>query len=516
MGAISSVNFKKSNAVQARHNDRDLPPNYLIGGEVECNRNHQEALALKNQMIKNAIEKYNEKTGQKFQAKSYEWSAVVNIKENTSMNDLENLSKHFQEKYGFQCYQIAIHRDEGHINEQGEKVINHHAHMEFITLDRETGKNNYRRELITPKVLRQIQTEVAEILGMERGEDKRISKRERIEPRKYAKIKEEQKKETKALKKDFAEEKEALENEIDDLKERHFKTREKLGSIALEKSSIERELLSTKEIKARLEQERKAWIEEKNHTAQEYKQLREIAKNQFEKIEDLENAIKALRLELEKEKLKNKKLEEEAQTLKEEVKNRDTFISNLGNLLNFRDLNYNTPINELERYLNAKTIKNDRNIDQEQENASKRKIELKNEHNEKLENDYNFVKNINPNDMNDQKYYKLRSLYTENYNNLAEDKSFPNHDYLVNYFKEAPQKIDDLIIENTPIMKDYSLQENMLDYLKVLREREQERHTQDLMKTLDKALKETQERIESPYKQEEQKKQAKRDFGFYR
>ncbi|WP_261798005.1 hypothetical protein, partial [Campylobacter peloridis] len=379
------VNFKKSNAVQARHNDRDLPPNYLIGGEVECNRNHQEALALKNQMIKNAIEKYNEKTGQKFQAKSYEWSAVVNIKENTSMNDLENLSKHFQEKYGFQCYQIAIHRDEGHINEQGEKVINHHAHMEFITLDRETGKNNYRRELITPKVLRQIQTEVAEILGMERGEDKRISKRERIEPRKYAKIKEEQKKETKALKKDFAEEKEALENEIDDLKERHFKTREKLGSIALEKSSIERELLSTKEIKARLEQERKAWIEEKDHTAQEYKQLREIAKNQFEKIEDLENAIKALRLELEKEKLKNKKLEEEAQTLKEEVKNRDTFISNLGNLLNFKDLNYNTPINELERYLNAKTTKNEQTIEQNQENALKREIELKNEHNERIQ-----------------------------------------------------------------------------------------------------------------------------------
>ncbi|EAI7269755.1 mobilization protein [Campylobacter lari] len=111
------------------------------------------------------------------------------------MNDLENLSKHFQEKYGFQCYQIAIHRDEGHINEQGEKVINHHAHMEFITLDRETGKNNYRRELITPKVLRQMQTEVAEILGMERGEDKRKSGVKRIEPRAYAVLKEKEKKE---------------------------------------------------------------------------------------------------------------------------------------------------------------------------------------------------------------------------------------------------------------------------------------------------------------------------------
>ncbi|MGM9126022.1 mobilization protein, partial [Campylobacter jejuni] len=91
-----------------------------------------------------------------FQAKSYEWSLVVNIKPDTSMNDLQELSKHFQEKYGFQCYQIAIHRDEGHFNEQGEKLINHHAHMEFITLDKKTGKNNFRREKITPKVLREI------------------------------------------------------------------------------------------------------------------------------------------------------------------------------------------------------------------------------------------------------------------------------------------------------------------------------------------------------------------------
>ncbi|MBZ7959052.1 mobilization protein, partial [Campylobacter sp. RM9760] len=57
------------------------------------------------------------------------------MKPNTTLNDLENLANHFQEKYGFQCYQIAIHRDEGHISDDGEKVINHHAHLEFITLD---------------------------------------------------------------------------------------------------------------------------------------------------------------------------------------------------------------------------------------------------------------------------------------------------------------------------------------------------------------------------------------------
>lgn len=192
MSKISSINFKKSVDFQVFHNST-VRPNYVIGGELIANRKGYEALKLKEQIIENAKEAYIKNTKQKFQAKSYEWSAVVNIKQDTTMQDLERLAKHFETKYGFQCYQIAIHRDEGYI-ENGEKHINHHAHLEFITLDKQTGKNMYRRELISPKILRQIQTEVAEILNMERGQDKRISKRERVEPRKYAQIKEQEKK----------------------------------------------------------------------------------------------------------------------------------------------------------------------------------------------------------------------------------------------------------------------------------------------------------------------------------
>lgn len=196
---ISSGNFKKSTSFQVFHN-ANVRPDYAIGGELVFDLGGYEALELKNKIVseaKEAYEKNKSPKAPKFKAKSYEWSLVVNIKPDTSMNDLQELSKHFQEKYGFQCYQIAIHRDEGHFNEQGEKLINHHAHMEFITLDKETGKNNFRREKITPKVLREIQTEIAEILGMERGEDKRISGAKRIEPRAYAVLKEKEKREKK-------------------------------------------------------------------------------------------------------------------------------------------------------------------------------------------------------------------------------------------------------------------------------------------------------------------------------
>lgn len=195
MGQISSINFKKSIPINTEHNDRTLAPNYLIDKEkgAECNRNAEQARALKNQIIKEAIQKYTENTRQKFQAKSFEWSAVVNIKPGTTMQDLENLAKHFNDKYGFQCYQIAIHRDEGHKNTQGEIEINQHAHMEFITLDRETGKQNFKMRDFSRQKMREIQTEVAEILQMERGKDKRLTGAKRIEPRKYAQLKEQEK-----------------------------------------------------------------------------------------------------------------------------------------------------------------------------------------------------------------------------------------------------------------------------------------------------------------------------------
>ena len=203
----ASIHFKKSKIkdnFQVFHNT-ELRPEYAIGGDLNYNRTAKEAIALKDKIVTEAINTYKTRTNRAFHAKTYEWSAVCNIKDSTTMQDLEKLTEHFLKKYGFQCYQIAIHRDEGHINEQGEKVINHHAHLEFITLDKETGRNRQRE--LSPSVLRQIQDEVAEILGMERGVYKQISKTKRIEPRKYAQMKEREKRERKELTQELSQEK---------------------------------------------------------------------------------------------------------------------------------------------------------------------------------------------------------------------------------------------------------------------------------------------------------------------
>lgn len=299
MGQISSINFKKSFAINAEHNDRTLPPSYLIDNEkgAECNRSAEKARELKNQIISEAKETYTRRTGQRFQAKTYEWSAVCNIKPDTTMDDLKRLAQHFSDKYGFQCYQIAIHRDEGHIDEDGKEQINHHAHLEFITLDKKSGKNNYRRELITPKVLRQIQTETAEILQMQRGQDKRLSGAERIEPRKYAKQKEAEKAARNLSKK--ATEKAVVEviKAIDDNEEK---------------------LLNDKEKSEYLEQLRKQY-KDKGLSAEFFRELGALKKDKEAKYtqKELDEAVqKAVEADREKQKPINRQ-EFEQQTAKE-------------------------------------------------------------------------------------------------------------------------------------------------------------------------------------------------------
>lgn len=331
MAELSSINFKKSNAINTEHNDRTLPPNYLLDDNlgVECNLSHDEARRLKNQIISSAMEAYTARTGQKFQSKSYEWSAVVNLKPSSTMAELEKLATHLQEKYGFQCYQIAIHRDEGHINEQGEKVLNHHAHLEFITLDKETGKNTFRS--ISKKDLRQIQGEVAEILQMQRGVDKRLSGAKRIEPRAYAKMKENEKKQR-------AKELENVKSEIKFQANKEF-----LEMQDKKDDEISRLKREKNEIKAAFEQTRKEMITEKNNSKKNYDELSQLKKALLDdENTTLEQAIKEIqRLRLAQKIIKEqeKKLAQQDKTIKElneklsqMNKNGSNFVENQKNI----------------------------------------------------------------------------------------------------------------------------------------------------------------------------------------
>ena len=256
------------------------------------------------------------------------------------MNDLKKLAQHFSDKYGFQCYQIVIHRDEGHINDDGEKEINHHAHLELITLDKETGKQRWN---FTPKKLRELQTEVAEILQMERGIDKRISGAKRIEPRVYAEMKEKERANQKALKKE------------------------------LETTKKELKALSANAIKKRVEQERKAWLNtnkalheqgaEPIFIAEHYKELRELGKKAFTSLDELENALKELEKRIRKEKRQHQSNRPQISTTKKDFKSRliDEFYSDLSTKHDLTPFYFNKELKTLENKQKGYKIKDSEN-----------------------------------------------------------------------------------------------------------------------------------------------------------
>lgn len=336
MGQISSINFKRSIPINTEHNDRTLAPNYLIDKEkgVECNRNAEKARELKNQIINEAKETYQNQVKQKFQAKSFEWSAVVNIKPDTTMQDLENLAKHFNDKYGFQCYQIAIHRDEGHKNTKGEIEINQHAHMEFITLDKETGKQNFKMRDFSKQKMREIQTEVAEILQMDRGKDKRLTGAKRIEPRKYAQLK---------------------EREKAAIKETKIKVAKQIKEL---KTELEVEILSKKEIKEQFEAFRKENAGQ-GLTKEFFKELSEEKKKQLQEPSYTQDELKAYFTELlEKHTSKKKGLFSEKEIIDYEkiIQEQQQTISDL----NAKNDNLKQITNKSIEFID-KTVKNDLN-----------------------------------------------------------------------------------------------------------------------------------------------------------
>ena len=115
-----------------------------------------------------------EKTGRAMQKKAEDnviGEAVVVIDEQTTMEDLQKLGKAMEQRYGWTCVQIHIHRDEGYLGERTEDMkhregkYNLHAHMFFITTNLATGKS-WKRQRGEGSVMQDI---TAQTLDLTRG-----------------------------------------------------------------------------------------------------------------------------------------------------------------------------------------------------------------------------------------------------------------------------------------------------------------------------------------------------------
>jgi len=176
--------------------------------ENEYTCSFEEARRLAKQMRDDAVAAYQRKYNQKpqFDEEKIFWEASINAREYHTLDDLRKAGKIIEKKTGYRMVYGAIHRDEGHLNDAGQFVKNTHFQILFISLD-ENGNSMHRVTRGKRQLMRDIQTEVARVLNMERGIDKRISGREHLTPRQYKqaiKIAEPIKQELKIVKADLA------------------------------------------------------------------------------------------------------------------------------------------------------------------------------------------------------------------------------------------------------------------------------------------------------------------------
>ena len=173
----TSINFKVAKSDSEIHNFRKKSFDYIRKDLTHKNEYWMEQ-KIADQIQK--IESYcKEKSGRKLQKNAMPIrEAVVVIKENTTMQDLHNLSKRLEEELKIRIFQIAIHKDEGHFDkETKEWKPNYHAHLVADWQDLETGKTLKHQSFHYSKM----QDLAAECLEMERGISGSLARLEAVE-----------------------------------------------------------------------------------------------------------------------------------------------------------------------------------------------------------------------------------------------------------------------------------------------------------------------------------------------
>lgn len=109
------------------------------------------------------------------------------IKPDTKIEDFD-LFRRWLESKGIHVISIDLHHDEGHIQRKdtedhaaGEKIYNHHAHIIVDWLDHSTGKS----VKLSRKDCQDMQTVLAQSLGMERGTPKEDTGRDGVSAAEY-------------------------------------------------------------------------------------------------------------------------------------------------------------------------------------------------------------------------------------------------------------------------------------------------------------------------------------------
>lgn len=173
----TSINFKVAKSDSEIHNFRKKSFDYIRKDLTPKNEYWMEQ-KIADRLLK--IEAFcKEKSGRKLQKNAMPVrEAVVVIKENTTMQDLHNLSKRLEEELKIRIFQIAFHKDEGHYDKDTKEwKPNYHAHLVADWQDLQTGKTLKHQSFHYSKM----QDLAAECLDMERGVSGSLTRLEAVE-----------------------------------------------------------------------------------------------------------------------------------------------------------------------------------------------------------------------------------------------------------------------------------------------------------------------------------------------
>jgi hypothetical protein len=187
--AISSIHIENGKAGYFAHNSRESETiNSIFSDEKNyCSCSKNEAFKIYRSELNKRKEVYVNNTKQRFQGKTVtHLSAILNFNKEHTQADIKKICDHLEKLLDTKVIQFSMHRDEGHTIEKGSEDIhsklyetvdikNYHAHIEFMGID---SKGKSLKQKIDKPFLKQLQTDTANILNMQRGQQSGYSKDE--------------------------------------------------------------------------------------------------------------------------------------------------------------------------------------------------------------------------------------------------------------------------------------------------------------------------------------------------
>lgn len=164
--AISSINIQPAKLSSESHNKREVSLDYVKDDLTHRNESWSEdSISSRRKFIE---ERCKEMTGRKLQKNATPIrEGVLIFEDHHKMKDMLQVKDALQEKYGIKTFQIYMHKDEGHNDQNGKWKANLHAHFVFDWSDEKTGK----MLRIGRAEMSDIQSTVANVLKMERGKE---------------------------------------------------------------------------------------------------------------------------------------------------------------------------------------------------------------------------------------------------------------------------------------------------------------------------------------------------------